>query len=191
MFKLGLKRENFIYFHHLPNPVDGLNGRVVWLPSYPEQTTDTNRANYGGTTPLGLSAPRQSWSSSGPRQVNFSFSTHRDFWRMINPEMTEDIVDIFDKCIESIVLPRYQAALQMINPPIVTVAIARQLTITGVVNGSVTKTYSGAWRDGKQLQIAYSFMVTELEPMDAQYAATVGSYRGISTDLNRRIGMRG
>lgn len=191
MFNFAVKKENFIYFHHLPNPVDGLNGRVIWLPSYPEQTTDTNRASFGQNTPLGSSAPRQSWSNSGPRQVAVQLSTHRDFWKTINPDVTEDIVDVFDKCIEAIVLPRYQAALQMINPPVVTVVIAKQVTITGVVNGTITKTFSGAWRDGKQLQVAYSFMVTELEPMDAVYAARVGSYRGISTDLNRRIGMRG
>jgi hypothetical protein len=173
--------DSFIYFHHLDKV-------AYFVP--PESMTDSNRASFGVSTPLGRPNPIFTWNGSGARSVDFNIPLHTDMMKILRPGDIIDSVEEMKNTIETVCLPSYSQAQKMINPPVVTVNIKKQLTITGVVNGSVSKTYSGAWRNGKQLMCTIAFTVSEYEPYDAVTAALLGSYRGIPMALDRRLGRR-
>jgi hypothetical protein len=98
-------------------------------------------------------------------------------------DIVQDLIDT----IEASVIPTYEASAKMINPPMVTVNIANQTRITGVVNGRVSKRHHGHWRDGKQVQCAITFTVSEIEPFSAPMVARLGGYRGISRTLENTV----
>ena len=80
--------ENYIYLYHLDT--------FVVLPTYPETITDTLNSTFAETSILARSAPIYSYSYSGPRSIQFTFSLHRDMMSQINYNVSNLKLDIGD-----------------------------------------------------------------------------------------------
>ena len=60
--------------------------------------------------------------------------------------------------------------------------------IKGVINGTVGVTYNyPILKNGKYASVSISFAVSEIDPYDATDVMQTGSFRGLSTSLERRI----
>ena len=125
-------------------------------------------------------------------QINYANSN-------LNLDIDDDYVDTMIKQLQAIVLPRYQQSSKLVNPPMVAVRFGDEVYIKGVVNGSISVTYSGPIipvkvnEDGdtkyidKYAVVEVSFSVTEVDPYDADSIQTVGSFRGLNKTLERRL----
>ena len=181
--------ENYIYVYHL--------NQFLVLPVFPETISDNLQAQWSETRPLARSAPIQSYASSGPRVVQFGFKLHRDLMNQVNYSRSnmvipknDDYLDTVVNCIQSLSVPEYTDATRMVNPPMVAVRIGDQIFIKGIVQ-SVTMSYelpllqtnSGL----KYAVINLSFTVAETDAYTASYIAEHGSFRGLSSSLERRV----
>ena len=169
---LEIPPENQIYFWH--------TGTSLIIPVDPDSVADTMGATFASSSPLSRSAPIFSYSNSGPRTVQFSFTLHRDLCKQFNPGK-QDSVDLLIKNLEQCVLPDYNSANKIVNPPIVSVKLRDEIYIRGVVNGSVSKNfklpiinYSGK---NKYALVDLSFAVTEIAPYSASIIGNFGPYR--------------
>ena len=178
---------NYIYLYHLD--------KFILLPTYPESIQDTLSATFSSTNSIGRSAPVFSYSYSGPRSIQVSLTLHRDMMTQINYgnsnlnlEIGDDYVDGMIKALQAVALPRYQAAVKMVNPPMVALRFGNEVYIKGVVNGGISITYSGPiLSNDKYAVVAISFTITEVDPYDAESVQTQGSFRGLSKTLERRL----
>jgi hypothetical protein len=181
--------DNYIYLYHTDT--------LIALPTVPESITDSMTVNYSPTTPLSRSAPIYSYISSGPRSFTVTLNLHRDMMNEINVSASnlnidelsrDDYVDIMIKQLQAAALPKYAAAEKMVNPPIIAVRFGNDIFCKGVVTGAVTITYSGPiLANDKYAQISVDFQVSEIDPYDAESVMSVGGFRGINTDLERRV----
>lgn len=181
--------DNYIYAYHL--------NQFLVLPVYPETISDNLQVYFTPTTPLARSAPIQSYSSSGPRTVNFRLLLHRDLMNQINYEASniikpknDDYLDTVINCIQALSVPEYTDPAKMVNPPFVAVRIGDQIFIKGIMSNAQL-TYQLPLIDtkhGKKYAVAdISFTITETEAYTASYIAEHGSFRGLSESLERKI----
>lgn len=181
--------DNYIYLYHTDT--------LIAIPLYPETISDTMSINYSQTTPLSRSAPIYSFVNSGPRTFAVSLNLHRDMMNDINvassnlkiPNLDEsDYVDEMIKQLNAAVLPRYAAAEKMVNPPIIAVRFGKDIFCKGVIIGGLTTTYAGPiLRTDKYAQVNVDFTIYEIDPYDADSVMQVGHFRGLNTDLERRV----
>lgn len=178
--------ENYIYFYHLDT--------YCVLPQFPESINDSTSVNFNSSEILGRSAPIYTFSSSGPRSVTFTFNLHRELLSNIDItpnsfglEDNEKIIEELVNTIQAAALPKYTSTSKMINPPIVAVRIGDQIYIKGVISGSVSVTYSLPIVDNKYSRCEISFTVNEIDPYDAESVRTIGSFRGLSKDIEKRV----
>lgn len=181
--------ENYIYLYHTKT--------LIAIPTYPEEITDTIGITYNTTTPLSRSAPIYSYSNSGPRSFALTLNLHRDMMKSINTTASnlnvadlgkDDYVDILAKQLQAIALPKYAASEKMVNPPMIAVRFGNELFCKGVVQGAVSVKYSGPiLRNDKYALVTIDFTVNEVDPYDAETVMQVGSFRGLSQDLERNI----
>lgn len=177
--------DNYIYLYHVKE--------FLVLPMYAESITDKIDTTFASTSILSRSAPIQSFSHSGPRSINFQFPLHRDVMSDLNAGVAnvtllrgEDYMDYLIRHIQAAALPVYSSSDKLVNPPMVAVRMGTDIFIKGIVNGGVTIGYEPPiLDDGKYAKINISFNVTEVEPYDARQVMEYGSYRGISTTLER------
>ena len=100
----------------------------------------------------------------------------------------EDYVDLMVKQIQAAALPAYAVAQKMVNPPMVAIRLGNDIFIKGVVNGAVSVSYEyPILSNGKYACVTMGFTVNETDPYDAYTAMQYGSFRGLSTSLERRI----
>lgn len=178
--------DNYIYLYHTDT--------LIVVPAYANSITDQLGANFSSTPLLARSAPIQSYSGSGPRTMTVQFNLHRDMMKQINygvsnanVSIDDDYVDIMIREIQAICLPSYNTAEKIVNPPMVAVRLGNDIFIKGVVsNVGVTYNYP-ILRNGKYALVDISFSVTEVDPWDAEKVMQTGSYRGLSTTLERRV----
>lgn len=188
--------DNYIYLYHVPNDQGG-TGVFIFIPEYADSVQDVQAASYASSFPLARSAPIYSYQNSGPRTLQVNFTLHRDMMKQLNygksnilPETTtnDDYTDVLIRNIQAAVLPAYDVANKMVNPPIVALRLGSDLFIKGVINGTVGLTYKyPILSNGKYAIVELGFQVSEIEPYDAVTVASVGSYRGISTNLVRNV----
>lgn len=181
--------DNYVYLYHTKT--------LIAIPTYPESIADTMNVEFSPTTPLSRSAPIFSYNKSGPRSFGISLSLHRDLMNQINiansnlnvPDLDEeDYVDILVKQLQSMAVPRYAASEKMVNPPIIAVRFGQDIFCKGIVQGAVTVTYSGPiLRTDRYAKIDIEFTINEIDPYDADTIASLGSFRGLSTDLERNV----
>lgn len=186
--------DNYIYLYHLPNSSGG-TGVCIYIPEYADSVQDTQSVSYAFSYPLARSAPIYSYEHSGPRTVQVDFEFHRDMMKQLNygksnaliqNETNDDYVDILVKYIQAAVLPSYDVANKLVNPPIVALRLGSDIFIKGVINGSIGLTYNyPILSNGKYAIVKLGFQVSEIDPYDAVTAAKVGSYRGLNTSLVR------
>ena len=181
--------DNYVYLYHTDT--------LIAIPTYPESITDSMAVSYTPASMLSRSAPVFTYSGSGPRSFQVSLHLHRDMMNDVNvaasnlnvPDLSsEDYVDILIKQIQAAALPRYSASEKMVDPPIVAVRFGNDIFCKGVVMGSVNVAYSGPiLRTDKYAEVTIDFQINEIDPYDADTVMSVGSYRGLSSDLERRI----
>lgn len=179
--------DNYIYLYNLD--------KFIVLPEYPDSVQDIMGADFSVSTPLGRSAPIYSYKNSGPRKLQLNFTgLHRELLKMINTNvntsitlgLSEDYVDVLIKYLQASVLPTYESAKKMVNPPIVALRFGNDIFIKGVINGSVGVTYHyPILTNGKYATVDIAFDISEIDPFDAETVAKAGSFRGMSATLER------
>lgn len=186
--------DNYIYLYHVKND-SGEDGTLIVMPSYADSVTDTMAVSYATETPLARSAPIYSYQNSGPRVVQVSFQLHRDMMKQINFQvsnasvtMGDDYVDTIVKGIQAAALPTYSTASKMVNPPVIAMRLGNDIFIKGVVTGSVGITYNyPVLKSGKYASVTLAFSIAEIDPYDAPTVMKTGSFRGLSTSLERKV----
>ena len=181
--------DNYIYLFH--------TDEWVLLPQYPDSVNDTLNSTFSQTHALARTAPVFSYSYSGPRQVQVQLNIHRDMLDDINVDASNmkvdssdgnDLMDTLIKRIQSIALPRYDAANKQVVPPMIALRLGSEIFIKGVVNGSVSVTYVKPIReDNRYAQAQISFTVYEVEPYDAESVSQLGSFRGLTKTFKSGI----
>ena len=103
-------------------------------------------------------------------------------------DITDDYVDVMIKLLQSIAVPTYQTHDKLVNPPMIALRLGNDIFIKGIVNGGITVNYKSPILDnGKYALVDISFQVSEVDPYDATTIAEQGSFRGLSTSLERQI----
>lgn len=179
--------DNYIYLYHTDT--------FIVIPAYPENFSDSMRVEYSTETPLSRSAPIFSYSSSGPRSIRVNIKMHREMMKQINygvsnakVSMDDDYVDLLIKQIQAAALPAYYAESKMVDPPIVAVRFGNEIFCKGVISGDVTVNYDlPILPNKKYAQVELDFTLNEIEPYDAFTVQQMGSFRGLSEDLERKI----
>ena len=180
---------NYIYLYH--------TDKFIIIPEYPETITDNMTSTFTPTQALSRSAPVFTYANSGPRTVTFNLELHRDMVNDLNitagntnlksnvVSQTDDYVDILIKELQSIALPRYNVNNRAVIPPRVAVRFGNELFISGVVNSTISCTYSKPiLSNGKYAKVSISFTVSEYDPYDATLVSQLGSFRGITSANN-------
>ena len=181
--------ENYIYLYHTDT--------LIIVPEYADSINDSMSVQFTSSTPLSRSAPIYSYESSGPRSLQVSFKLHRDMMNQLNRDnpkipatnlIGEDYVDLMIRQIQGAALPAYAVSQKMVNPPMVAVRLGDDIFIKGVVNGAVSVSYEyPILSNGKYACVMMGFTINEVDPYDAHTAMQYGSFRGLSTTLERRI----
>lgn len=179
--------DNYIYMYH--------TGTVVALPTYADSVTDTMSVNFVSSTPLSRSSPIYSYASSGPRQLSLTFDLHRDMMQQINyavsninTVITDDYIDYLIKSLQACAVPQYSSTDKMVDPPLVAVRLGNDIFIKGVVLGNIGVTYGlPILSNGKYATAKISFVVAEVDPYSADLVQVSGSFRGLSTTLERNV----
>ena len=177
---------NYIYLYH--------TDKFIIIPEYPETITDNMTSTFTPTQALSRSAPVFTYEYSGPRTVTFNLELHRDMVNDLNitagntnlksnvVSQTDDYVDILIKELQSIALPRYNVNNRAVIPPRVAVRFGNELFISGVVNSTISCTYSKPiLSNGKYAKVSIGFTVSEYDPYDATLVSQLGSFRGITS----------
>ncbi len=181
--------DNYIYLYHTDT--------LIAIPTYPETIDDSMTITYNQASPLSSSAPIYSYSNSGPRTFQVSLNLHRDLMNDINVNSSnlnidnledDDYIDLMIKQLQASVLPKYAAAEKMVNPPIIAVRFGNDIFCKGVITGGLVTRYSGPiLRTDKYALVSIDFTLNEIDPYDAESVMRVGGFRGLNTDLERRI----
>lgn len=179
--------DNYVYMYHTDT--------FIILPTYPESIQDQMGTSYNSSTILGRSAPIQSFTGAGPRQLQVSVRLHRDMMKQINwgksnanVALGDDYVDTMVKQLKACAYPDYKSSLKMVDPPLVAVRFGNDIFIKGVVNGGVSVTYNlPLLADNKYAVVDVSFNVVEIDPFGASDIMRQGSFTGLDTTLERRL----
>ena len=169
---LAIPKDNYILFHH--------TGKSYVIPVDPDSIADNMSASFAPNNPLSRSAPIYSYQNSGPRTVTVQFTLHRDLCNEFNPK-EPDMVEALVKSLDGAVLPDYESAGKIVNPPIVSLKLRDQIYIKGVITGGVSTTfqlpiinYGGM---DKYAVVSLSFTIKEITPYTASILPSIGKFR--------------
>lgn len=190
--------ENYIYLYH--------TDEYFILPQYPDNLHDQLDSSFSSQNSLSRTAPVYSYNNSGPRSVQITLELHRDMMNNFNTEGakirynaaggligttidTDDYVDLLTKKLQAVALPRYKATEKLVNPPMVAIRFGETLFIKGVVaSGGVSVQYSlPLLSNNKYARVSIQFTVSEVQPYDADSVGHLGSLRGITAELTKKI----
>lgn len=180
--------DNYIYLYHTDT--------LIIIPAYSaDAINDSMQVKFADSTPLARSAPIWSYSGSGPRSLTVAFKLHRDMMTQINiqntkanVELNDDYVDLMIKQVQAAALPAYAASKKMVNPPIVALRLGEDIFIKGIISGAVSVSYEPPiLTNGKYANVMIGFSINEIDPYDAESVMKYGSFRGLSTSLERRV----
>lgn len=189
--------ECYIYLYH--------TDEYFILPQYPDTLQDQMDSNFSSQNALARTAPVYSYNNSGPRTMQITLKLHRDMMNNFNTGASrikyntadgeienrinnDDYVDLLIKKLQSIALPRYKASDKLVNPPMVAVRFGDAVFIKGIVQGGVSVVYDmPILVNNKYAQATISFTVSEIQPYDADSVGKLGSLRGITSDIEKKI----
>jgi hypothetical protein len=150
------------------------------------------------TTPLGRSAPVYTYSSSGPRTVQFDITLHRDMMDDINEGYSnaelqktgEDYVDNLIRALQSIAVPKYNLNNKAVEPPLVAIRIENQIFVKGIVSSAIGLTYKKPiLSNGKYALVTLSISIDEVDPYDSTTVFANGSFRGMVRTLKKGMNL--
>lgn len=184
---------NYIYMYHTDT--------YIILPQFPDSITDSMSQNFQQSTPLQRTAPIQSYAGSGPRTVRVNLTLHRDMMQQLNWDnetlkskipssvnLSDDYVDVMIKELQQCVLPKYVQQSKMVDPPMVAIRFGNDVFCKGIIQGGLSIEYKlPLLKNDKYALISIAFIVTEVDPYDAESVMQVGSYRGVDTTLDRSM----
>jgi hypothetical protein len=76
----------------------------------------------------------------------------------------------------------------MVDPPSVAIRFGNEIFIKGIINGSITVSYSGPILDNNKYSVVdIGFTIYETSPYSADEVAKSGSFRGLDKTLERRL----
>lgn len=169
--KLNIPEENYVYFHHT-------NTKII-IPVDPDAISDSMSASFASNTPLSRSAPIFSYQNSGPRTVSVNFTLHRDICNEYN-NLGYDCVDALITNLDQMVLPDYNSAGKIVNPPVVSLKLRDDIFIKGIVN-ACSHTFQlpivEYFGKNKYALVGLNFSVTETTPYSASILPNIGQYR--------------
>lgn len=180
--------ENYIYISHL-----GDDGKYFIIPTSPDTIQDSMTSTFASENPLSRSAPIFTYSYSGPRTVTINLQLHRDMMddanvgiSNVNIEDGEDYIDTLIKSIQAISVPKYNVTNKAVEPPIIAVRFGNEIFIRGIVNGSISVSYSKPiLNNGKYALINIGFTIYEIDPYDSAAIEANGSFRGLTKGLRK------
>lgn len=180
--------ENYIYISHL-----GDDGKYFIIPTSPDTIQDSMTSTFASENPLSRSAPIFTYSYSGPRTVTINLQLHRDMMddanvgiSNVNIEDGEDYIDTLIKSIQSISVPKYNVTNKAVEPPIIAIRFGNEIFIRGIVNGSISVSYSKPiLNNGKYALINIGFTIYEIDPYDSAAIEANGSFRGLTKGLRK------
>ena len=115
------------------------------------------------------------------KQINYNLSN-------ATLELGDDYIDYLIKALQAASLPKYDATTKLVNPPIVALRLGNQIFIKGIIQGSISLTYNyPILPDGKYSNVDVNFQICEIDPYDAESVVSMGSFRGLSTTLERNL----
>jgi hypothetical protein len=183
----------YIYISHL----DGIAPKYWRLPQYPDEIADQMQSTFAEQNALGRSAPVYTFSSAGPRTIQFNLEFHRDMIDEANVGYSnvplqdgEDYSDKLISALQAIALPKYNLTNKAVEPPLVAIRLGRQVFIKGVVTSGITVTYKKPiLTNEKYAVVGLSFTVAEVDPYDASTVYTNGSFRGLVFSMKKGMGV--
>ena len=144
-----------------------LSKRSVDFPVYPEEISDSLKANY--QTMPGLIYQYEPWyvyESSGPRSNSYKFTFHRDMWS--GNHLDGKANELIRFC-EANCYPEYNGSA--VNASIVTLYVNGSNLITGIMT-SVSTDWSGPiGLDGWYLVCELTLDITEVSPVPLSHSA--------------------
>lgn len=187
----------YIYLYH--------TDEYFILPQYPEAINDNMESNFNSQNALSRTAPVFSYNNSGPRTVQVTFKLHRDMMNNVNTDgsnvrlnsgddiihnVNDDYIDVMIKKLQSIAVPRYTAKDKLVTPPMIAIRFGDDIFIKGVVaSGGISVSYDlPILSNNKYAQVGVSFLVSEVNPYDADSIGRYGSFRGLTSGLRDKIG---
>ena len=189
--------DNYIYISHLKGILPDNRDPYFVIPTHPDSIADSLSSTFSETNSLSRSAPVYTYSNSGPRKVQFSFTFHRDMMDEFNESVSnymlgdgEDYVDGLIRCLQAIAVPKYNLNNKLVEPPIVAVRISDDIFIRGIVSGGVTVNYEKPllYPNGRYAKVSVQFEVSEVDPYDASSVFKNGSFRGMTKTLAEGMG---
>lgn len=187
----------YIYLYH--------TDEYFILPQYPETLQDQLDSSFNSQNALSRTAPIYSYNNSGPRTIQVTLKLHRDMMHNFNTGAArikynktdtiigtkidnDDYVDLLLKKLQAIALPRYKASDKLVNPPMVAVRFGETAFIKGVVTSGIGIAYELPLLSNNKYAIAtVQFTVSEIQPYDADSVGRLGSLRGITADIEKKI----
>lgn len=201
----NLLTNNYIYISHMED------GYKFWrLPTDPDTIADSLPSNYTNTPALGRSAPVFTYTGSGPRDVQITLKMHRDMMDDINMDNIspfkekivegkkekdyffkegEDYVDALIRALQSIAVPKYTEANNIVEPPIVAVRFGNEIFVRGIVDSGINVTYGKPiLSNDKYAEVTVAFNIKEIDPYDAPTIFKNGSFRGLVATMRTGMG---
>ena len=169
--------ESFIYLYH--------TDQLFYIPVTPETLPNTYSSKFSLEEIMNRTAPKATFSGSGPRTLQVNLEIHQQLFALdnpANPSITKDLV----KALASCAYPEYDLENSKITPPMVLLKFGEASTIRGVITSGVTVTFSGPWlKDGTMAMASISFQVTEVDQYSARFIQQFGANVPLPTDLDR------
>lgn len=173
--QLNVPEENYIHFHH--------TNTTIIIPVDPDAVSDGMSASFASNFPLSRSAPIYSYQNSGPRTVSVNFTLHRDLCNQFN-NLSYDAVDSLIMNLDQMVLPDYNSAGKIVNPPVVSFKLRNDIFIKGIVTACSHTFQLPIINYGTDVAPAYkyavvglNFSVSEVTPYSASILPGIGQYR--------------
>lgn len=142
-----------------------ISQELVYFPVYPEGFDDGRSANYEEMPEMLYQyEPWKVYKSSGPRELSFTFTFHRDMWTGDHRDGNAN--DLIRAC-EANCYPEYDGSL--VNVPIVTLYLHGRNFITGVMTNCTANWDKPIGLDGYYLMCKLSFTITEISPEPLDY----------------------
>jgi hypothetical protein len=146
-----------IPFHDITLYSNLMNASVD-IPAYPEELSDGVSANYDTMGDLLYQyEPWVLYSSSGPREVPFTFHLHRDMW---TGDRNDGLANQMIRFCEANCYPAYRGA--SVNAPIVTLYVRGKAFISGVMTSCNVDWSGPLGDDGWYLEFHLNFKIREV-----------------------------